>query len=160
MSKNKVRGPDLEKYLEQRGRNHNYLTYAQGARMYSLPYWTFVTLAKDADATWALRKTAIVDTVVLNKYLEEQMKLGPDNKTESEKEKMKTRKRMVDLKETVGNGRKKWVRYDEGAELYSMGLHTFQKYAKDAGAAYRIGNIVLVDTEAFDQFIMAFKVED
>ena len=73
---------------------------------------------------------------------------------------MKTRKRMVDLKETVGNGRKKWVRYDEGAELYSMGLHTFQKYAKDAGAAYRIGNIVLVDTEAFDQFIMAFKVED
>ena len=108
--------------------------------MYSLPYWTFVTLAKDADATWALRKTAIVDTVALNKYLEEQMKLGPDNKTESEKEKMKTRKRMVDLKETVGNGRKKWVRYDEGAELYSMGLHTFQKYAKDAGAAYRIGN--------------------
>ena len=92
MSKNQVRGPDLDKYLEQRGRNHNYLTYAQGARMYSLPYWTFVTLAKEADATWALRKTAIVDTVALNKYLEEQMKLGPDNKTESEKEKMKTSK--------------------------------------------------------------------
>ncbi len=64
MSKNKVRGPDLEKYLEQRGRNHNYLTYAQGARMYSLPYWTFVTYAKEADATWSLRKTAIVDTVM------------------------------------------------------------------------------------------------
>lgn len=30
MEENKVRGPDLEKYLE--GRHHNYITYAQGAR--------------------------------------------------------------------------------------------------------------------------------
>ena len=63
MEENKVRGPDLEKYLE--GRHHNYITYAQGARFYNLPYWTFVNLAKKAKATWALRKTAIVDTVVL-----------------------------------------------------------------------------------------------
>ena len=42
MEENKVRGPDLEKYLE--GRHHNYITYAQGARFYNLPYWTFVNL--------------------------------------------------------------------------------------------------------------------
>ena len=36
MEENKVRGPDLEKYLE--GRHHNYITYAQGARFYNLPY--------------------------------------------------------------------------------------------------------------------------
>ena len=31
-------------------------------------------------------------------------------------------------------GRKKFVRYDEGAKIYSMGLHSFQNLAKDAGA--------------------------
>lgn len=29
-------------------------------------------------------------------------------------------------------GRKKFVRYNEGAKLYSMGLHTFQNLAKEA----------------------------
>ena len=34
------------------------------------------------------------------------------------------------LKKITG-GKKKWVRYDEGAALYSMGIHSFQKLAKD-----------------------------
>lgn len=39
------------------------------------------------------------------------------------------------LKKITG-GKKKWVRYDEGAALYSMGIHSFQKLAKDAKATY------------------------
>ena len=31
---------------------------------------------------------------------------------------------------------KKYVRYKEGAERYSMGLHTFQELAKEANAIY------------------------
>ena len=46
--------PDLDKYLE--GRKHKYMTYQQAARHYGLPYWGFVKVAKEAKATWKLRK--------------------------------------------------------------------------------------------------------
>jgi len=48
------------------------------------------------------------------------------------------RKVTIDVKESVESGRKVFVRYQEGAELYSVGLHTFQNWAKDAGAVYKI----------------------
>jgi hypothetical protein len=36
--------PDLDKYLS--GRKRHYVTYLEGARLYQLPYQTFVRLAK------------------------------------------------------------------------------------------------------------------
>lgn len=155
MQENQVRGPDLEKYLE--GRNHNYISYAEGAKYYDLPYWTFVKLAKEAGATWALRKTAMVDTIVLDRYLQKVLVIQAEKKKESERELMKKRKEIANLDGLIFDGHKKYVRYDEGAKLYSMGLHTFQKYARDAGACYRVGNIVLVNTEVFEEFLEAFR---
>lgn len=38
------------------------------------------------------------------------------------------------LENLVGAGKKKFVRYAEGAALYSLGLHTFQEIAKEANA--------------------------
>ena len=38
------------------------------------------------------------------------------------------------LEKLLPMGRKKWVRYDEGALLYSMGLHSFVELAKKANA--------------------------
>ena len=35
-----------------------------------------------------------------------------------------------EVKSLVRSGQKKYVRYKEGAVLYSMGLHTFQEVAK------------------------------
>ena len=52
---------------------------------------------------------------------------------------------------------KKYVRYQEGAELYSIGLHTFQQLAKEAGAVYKIRGIALVNTEVFDDFLENFR---
>ena len=40
------------------------------------------------------------------------------------------RSKVPDLEKLVKGGRKKFVRYEEGAQLYSMGLHTFQELAK------------------------------
>lgn len=53
MPKAKAPPVDLEKYLE--GRNHNYLTYQQAARLYGLPYWAFVTV--DVSQEFAVRVT-------------------------------------------------------------------------------------------------------
>lgn len=67
------------------------------------------------------------------------------------------REEVPELEKMLQYGRKKFVRYDEGAKLYSMGLHTFQNLAKDAGAVYRIKGIVLVNTELVDEYLEAFK---
>ena len=39
---------------------------------------------------------------------------------------------------------KRFVRYTEGAEMYSMSLSKFQELAKDAKACYKIKHLVLV----------------
>lgn len=59
----------------------------------------------------------------------------------------KVRKEIPELEKLVQVGRKKFVRYEEGAQLYSMGLHTFQELAKDAKAVYHVKRVVLVNTE-------------
>ena len=50
-------------------------------------------------------------------------------------------------------GKKKWVRYNEGALLYSMGIHSFVDLAKKAKATYHVKGIVLVNTEKVDEYM-------
>lgn len=54
--------------------------------------------------------------------------------------------------------RKRYVRYKEGAELYSIGLRKFQDLVKDAKADCRLpgGKIVLVDTRKFEEYLDQF----
>ena len=40
------KGPDLEQFLE--GRKRKFTTYAQGASLYSMNYYSFITLVKAA----------------------------------------------------------------------------------------------------------------
>lgn len=61
--------PDLDKYLE--GRKGHLVNYSEGAKMYRIPYYSFVRLAREAEAHYCMRKTAIVDVDLIEKYLEE-----------------------------------------------------------------------------------------
>ncbi len=72
---------------------------------------------------------------------------------------MPRRAEVPELENRMKYGGKKFVRYEEGAKLYSMGLHTFQDLAKEAGAIYHVKRIVLVNTELIDQFLETFKDE-
>ncbi|MFQ8663307.1 MAG: DUF6462 family protein [Lachnospiraceae bacterium] len=67
------------------------------------------------------------------------------------------RKEIPELERMVRERRKKYVRYEEGAKLYSMGLHTFQQLAKEAGAIYRIKRVVLVNLDIFEEYLEAFR---
>ena len=58
----------------------------------------------------------------------------------------------------VKSGKKRFVRYQEGAELYSMGLHTFEQLAKEAGAIYKIRRVVLVNLDIFDEYLDTFRM--
>ena len=53
---------------------------------------------------------------------------------------------------------KKYVRYQEGADMYSMSVRKFQDLAKDAGAIYKVGKMVLVKVEIMDAYLETFKL--
>ena len=53
--------PDLERYLEERGRH--LVTYTEGATMYHIPYYSFVRLAKEAGANLPLRRTVMIEVM-------------------------------------------------------------------------------------------------
>ena len=69
------------------------------------------------------------------------------------------RSEVPEMEKMLQYGRKKFVRYDEGAKIYSMGLYTFQDLAKEAGAVYRIKRVVLVNTDIIDEYLENFKEE-
>lgn len=52
---------------------------------------------------------------------------------------------------------KKFVRYKEGAEKYSLGLSKFQSLAKEAKAVYKIDSIALVNCEIFEKYLETFR---
>ena len=85
----KKQNPDLEKYLDGRGRR--FVNYAQGAKLYKLPYWSFVRVAKEANSNYPIRKTSIVDLDVLEDFLKTHPevieKLKETRRRENEKQK-------------------------------------------------------------------------
>lgn len=64
------------------------------------------------------------------------------------------------IREAASVGKKKWVRYKEGALLYSMGIHTFMDLIKEAKAVYHVKRIVLVNTEKLDEYIELMCEDD
>lgn len=68
----------------------------------------------------------------------------------------KARTEVAQLENMITTGKKKFVRYAEGAALYSLGLHTFQEVAKEANAVYRVKRCVLVNTEKVDEYLENF----
>ena len=68
----------------------------------------------------------------------------------------KKRTEIPDLEQRVKGGHKKFVRYDEGAELYSVCIKTFSAMAKEAGAVYRVKRCCLVNTEIIDEYLENF----
>ena len=55
--------------------------------------------------------------------------------------------------------RKKFVRYREGSEMYSIGITKFQEIAKTAGAIYSVGGMRLVNTEILDAYLERYRVD-
>ncbi len=52
---------------------------------------------------------------------------------------------------------KKFIRYKEGAVLYSMSQREFDKLAHNAGAVYKVNKMALVKVDLVDRFLEYFK---
>lgn len=55
------------------------------------------------------------------------------------------------------NSKKRFVRYKEGAELYSMSQSKFEEMAKEAEATYKHNKLVLVNCELFEEYLELFR---
>ncbi len=53
---------------------------------------------------------------------------------------------------------KRFVRYAEGADLYSMGVSKFMQLAKDAKACYKVNQLVLVNLDIIDEYLETFRI--
>ena len=62
-----------------------------------------------------------------------------------------------DVEQTKMNS-KKFGRYQEGAEKYSLGLTKFQELAREAKAIYKIDKIALVNCEIFERYLESFHI--
>ncbi len=61
---------------------------------------------------------------------------------------------------TKKTNNKRFVRYAEGAEMYSMGMTKFQELAKDANACYKINQLVLVNLDILDKYLESFRITE
>lgn len=55
--------------------------------------------------------------------------------------------------------RKKFIRYKEGAELYSICQSKFERLAKEAKAIYKVDKVVLVNCDIFEKYLESFRLE-
>ena len=58
-----------------------------------------------------------------------------------------------ELNSAVASGAKKYVRYEEGAKLYSVGRNTFIELANEANAVFKYHGCAIVNIRKIDKFI-------
>ena len=61
-----------------------------------------------------------------------------------------------ELEKLLAGKKKKYVRYEEGAVLYS-GKNSFRQVAQDAHAIVRLKRIALVNVEVLDEYLESFR---
>ena len=58
-----------------------------------------------------------------------------------------------ELEKLLAGKKKKYVRYEEGAVLYSMGKISFRMLAQEAHALLRIKKMAIVDLDILDDYL-------
>lgn len=81
---------------------------------------------------------------------------NPKSNSSSQKESSNQNEQKPKRREAIR--KKMFVRYDEGAELYSMCKHSFMKLAAEAGALYKVNRISLVNMEVFEEYLETFRI--
>lgn len=65
-----------------------------------------------------------------------------------------------DVDATKAKSRKKFVHYEEDAEMYSMCETKFIRMARDAKAVYKLDKLVLMNMELFEKYLETFRGMD
>lgn len=54
--------------------------------------------------------------------------------------------------------KKRFVRYKQGSELYSMSQKKFERMAHEANAVYKLNQLCLVNLDIFDRYLETFRL--
>ena len=65
----------------------------------------------------------------------------------------------TDQPQTIKKREKKFLRYKDAAEKYSIGMTKFQQMAKEARAVYKIDGLALVNCEIFERYLDGFRLD-
>ena len=56
---------------------------------------------------------------------------------------------------------RKYIRYNDGPDMYGVSMSTFRRLAKDSGALYHPSNgVALINVEKFDEYMEFFRDPD
>ena len=61
---------------------------------------------------------------------------------------------------TKNTNNKRFVRYSEVSEMYSMSATKLMQLAKDAKACYKVNQLVLVNLDIIDEYLETFHIVD
>ena len=145
MPKEKIVIPELEKNLEQI--SNRYVEAMKMTYQYSLRYHEIKKIARECGAFKMMRKQSLIDYAKFDAYIASFYRGEDDN--------MQKRVEADDPKlcSEVNLGNKKYVRYHEGAYLYSMGKKNFTGMARKADAIRKVGGVCLVSIEKLNEYI-------
>ena len=62
------------------------------------------------------------------------------------------------MRQNININKKRFVRYKEGAEMYSMCQSKFEQMAKDAKAIYKVDKLVLVNCDILEEYLETFRM--
>lgn len=65
-------------------------------------------------------------------------------------------RKMPENMESLNIVGKKFYKADEGAVLFSVGIHTFEKMGKEANAKYKYGKSTLYNVEKINEYLEYF----
>ena len=62
------------------------------------------------------------------------------------------------MRQYINVNKKRFVRYKEGAEMYSICQSKFEQMATDAKAIYNVDKLVLVNCDIFEEYLETFRM--
>lgn len=113
--------------------------------IYSLRYYEIKKVARECGAFKMMRRQSFINVRQFDRYVrslfgeEDSMKRKETNEPE--------------LCNEVNSGTRKYVRYREGAGIYSMGIRKFTELAKEADAVRKVGAVTLVSIDRLNSYI-------
>jgi len=54
--------------------------------------------------------------------------------------------------------KRKWIRVKDGVDIYSISRPKLVSLAMEAGAAYKIDSVILIDKEMFETYLESFRI--
>lgn len=137
--------PELEEEIKKLPKQ--YVDFESVCKRYPLRYYEVKSLARSCDSFRMMRQRGVIDLVKFEDFVRSQFY------EEGEESMRRLEENNPELASAVNSGAKKYVRYEEGAYLYSMGRKNFTELAKEADAVRKIGGVCLVSVEKLNQYI-------